>query len=547
MTWAILVLADQLSSAHSALVFQEQRLGAAEARRQGRVVLVETLSGLETGPQHRQRLVLFWSSMAHFGEELAAEGWRVERLAAAGAPDALRRWCSEHVITELHGMAPADRPVRQAIERQVGECSSGAPSLTWHRSNAFLWSPEQFAHWAEGRRQLRMELFYREGRRRTGVLMEGSGQGATPIGGQWNYDHANRRPPGKGLQGPEPLWFEPDALTRETIARVRRLDGLRAERGLSPLRGALEPFGWPVNRRQALQVLEHFVATRLAGFGPYQDAMVSGQPTLWHSLLAPAINLGLLHPREVIERLASAGRSEADATGTAVPLASLEGVIRQVLGWREYTHALYHWLGPDYPARNHFQANRPLPRWLEDLDHSGMACMDTVLAELRSNGYVHHIQRLMVLANYGLLAGLDPQALTDWFARQFVDAHDWVMQTNVIGMGLHADGGVLASKPYAASGNYINRMSTYCKGCRHDVKRRHGTTACPFNSLYWDFLARHQERLQGNPRMGLVMQQLKRLPPEELSAIRAAAAAHLEDVRPAGGPSAEGPPARVTP
>ncbi|MFM7268982.1 MAG: cryptochrome/photolyase family protein, partial [Cyanobium sp.] len=369
MTWAILVLADQLSTAHSALLFQEQRLGAEEARRQGRVLLLEGLSGLEPRPQHRQRLVLFWSAMAHFGQELAAAGWQVERLEAGAGADALSRWCADQAVSELHGMAPADRPVRLAIERQLG--GSRPTRLTWHRSNAFLWSDEQFALWAKGRRQLRMELFYREGRRRTGVLMEGSGEGASPLGGQWNYDHDNRKPPGKGLQGPAPLWFTPDALTREVIARVRELDALRAQRGLEPLGGALEPFGWPVSRSEALQVLEHFVATRLAGFGPYQDAMVSGQPTLWHSLLAPAINLGLLHPLEVIERLETAGRSEEQATGSAVPLASLEGVIRQILGWREYTHALYHWLGPDYPSRNHFQATRPLPRWLEELGGSG--------------------------------------------------------------------------------------------------------------------------------------------------------------------------------
>jgi deoxyribodipyrimidine photolyase-related protein len=229
------------------------------------------------------------------------------------------------------------------------------------------------------------------------------------------------------------------------------------------------------------------------------------------------------------EQAAEPPRSRSDVEGSAaIPLASLEGVIRQILGWREYTHGLYHWLGPTYPSLNHFQASSPLPAWLEQLGTSGMACMDTVLAELRTSGYAHHIQRLMVLANYGLLAGLDPQALTTWFHRQFIDGHDWVMQTNVIGMGLFADGGRLASKPYAASGNYINRMSTYCKGCRFNVKRRSGADACPFNSLYWDFLARHADQLRANPRMALVMKQLERLPPEELAAIRATAAAHLK-------------------
>jgi deoxyribodipyrimidine photolyase-related protein len=275
-----------------------------------------------------------------------------------------------------------------------------------------------------------------------------------------------------------------------------------------------------VTRQQALAVLEHFIATRLDGFGPYQDAMVSGEPTLWHALLSPYLNLGLLGPLEVIQRLEQAGLER----GT--PLASLEGVIRQILGWREYTHGLYWWFGADYPQRNHFGADRPLPAWLENLGGSGMACMDTVLGELAATGYAHHIQRLMVLANYGLIAGLDPQAFTAWFHRLFIDGFDWVMQTNVLGMGLFADGGLLASKPYAASGNYINRMSTYCKGCRYSPKARSGPTACPFNALYWDFLARNHKSLRRNPRMGLVIKQLEKIAADELAAIRSTAAAH---------------------
>ena len=626
MNVGILILQDQLSLSQSALRDLLDRLGPAEAQGQCRLLLVESTGGLQLMPLHRQRLVLLWSAQRHFVAELRQAGWQVDHREAESFGLALRAWCAEHGITELHAMEPADRPVREALERMISRWEgsnpdptapnptdskptgtnqtrseqntpeqntpeqnspaqssveltgldqltldqhtldqtwldqtsraepaagisrtgpqpspgspvgpprpplSSAPILIWHPSNAFLWSREDFATWAHGRRQLRMELFYREGRRRFGVLMQGEGPSATPLGGQWNYDHDNRRPPTKGLAGPAPLRFEPDVITLEVIAKVRRLDSSRASSGLAPLPGDLEPFGWAVSRHQALAVLEHFIATRLAGFGPYQDAMVSGQPTLWHSLLSPFINLGLLHPLEVIERLEQVGRQPVEsspAAPNAVPLASLEGVIRQILGWREYTHGLYHWLGPTYPQLNHFQASRPLPAWLEQLGCSGMACMDTVLAELKATGYAHHIQRLMVLANYGLLAGLDPQALTTWFHRQFIDGHDWVMQTNVIGMGLFADGGRLASKPYAASGNYINRMSTYCKGCRFNVKQRSGTDSCPFNSLYWDFLARHAALLRANPRMGLMIKQLDRLQPEELDAIRATAAAHL--------------------
>jgi deoxyribodipyrimidine photolyase-related protein len=501
----IWVLGDQLSHAQSAL--------AAHAPGAARVLLIESSSVLAQRRYHRQKLVLVWSAMRHFALELGQRGWVVDHLEADRFDTALAAWITTHGIRELHLMEPADRPFREAI----GRLSLPVP-LHWHPSNAFLWSREAFAAWAAPSRQLRLELFYREGRRRFGVLMEGGG---APLGGRWNYDQANRRSPPRGLRGPDPLRFEPDAITLAVIAKVEQLALGLEEAGRPSLPGRSRPFGWGVTRRQALAALEHFIETRLDGFGPYQDAMVSGQPSLWHALLSPYLNLGLLQPQEVIRRLEQAGLER----GT--PLASLEGVIRQILGWREYTHGLYWWFGAAYPAGNHFGARRPLPAWLEQLGGSGMACLDTVLGEIHTWAYAHHIQRLMVLANYGLIAGLDPQALTAWFHRMFIDGFDWVMQTNVIGMGLYADGGQMASKPYAASGSYINRMSSYCSGCRYDPKQRSGPMACPFNALYWDFLARHEELLRGHPRMGLVMNQLQKLPPDELAAIRATADSHL--------------------
>ena len=241
------------------------------------------------------------------------------------------------------------------------------------------------------------------------------------------------------------------------------------------------------------------------------------KPTLWHSLISPYINLGLLRPLEVIRQLEQRGMENS------VPLASLEGVIRQVLGWREFTYGLYHHFGAAYPASNALEATAPLPPFLDELGGSGMACVDTVLGELAASGYAHHIQRLMVLTNLGLLAGWSPQALTAWFTAQFVDAHDWVMQTNVVGMGLWADGGQLGSKPYAASGRYIKKMSNYCKGCRFDPAQRSGPKACPYTVLYWDFMARHRERFRQHPRMALMIRQLDRIEPEELEAIRTTA------------------------
>ena len=497
----IWVLGDQL--------YRDQAALAAHAPGQARVLLVESSSVLHRRKYHRQKLVLVWSAMRHFAAELRHEGWSVDHLEAESFLEALLHWISQHSIEAIHLMEPADRPFRDAID----QLALPVP-LHWHPSNAFLWSQDDFAAWARPYRQLRMELFYREGRRRFGVLLDPDGQ---PLGGQWNYDHDNRKTPAKGLSGPQPLRFEPDGMTTAVISKVERLPGLP---------GQVRPFGWAVTRNQALEVLEQFICTRLDGFGPYQDAMVTGQPTLWHALLSPYLNLGLLHPREVIERLQQAGLARQ------TPLASLEGVIRQILGWREYTHGLYGWFGPDYPKHNHFGAKRPLPQWLEELGISGMACMDTVLAEIRATGYAHHIQRLMVLANYGLITGLNPQALTAWFQRMFIDGFDWVMQTNVLGMGLFADGGLLASKPYAASGNYINRMSTYCQGCRYNPKKRVGEDACPFNVHYWDFLARNQLLLRGNPRMALVMGQLDKMAADALVAIRATASQWAEGAGP---------------
>jgi len=507
----IWILGDQLSPDHPALTALEQQFGAGPARRQGRILLLESSSVLAWRKYHRQKLVLVWSAMRHFSEELRQAGWSVDHLETHRFAEGLAGWISAHGITELQVMEPAERPFRRAIER----LNVPIP-LQWHSSNAFLWSREDFAAWAQPYKQLRMELFYREGRRRFGVLMEGD----TPLGGQWNYDQDNRKAPPKGLAGPEPLVFQPDGITQAVIAKVDDLAAELEAGDEAGLPGCSQPFGWGVTRQQALAVLDHFIATRLDGFGPYQDAMVTGQPTLWHALLSPYLNLGLLAPLEVIRRLEEAGLERR------TPLASLEGVIRQILGWREYTHGLYWWFGEEYPFRNHFGAGRPLPAWLDQLGGSGMACMDTVLGELKTTGYAHHIQRLMVLANYGLIAGLDPQALTAWFHRMFIDGYDWVMQTNVLGMGLFADGGLLASKPYAASGNYINRMSSYCKGCRYNPKQRSGETACPFNALYWDFLARHSDGLRRNPRMALVMKQLEKIPADELAAIRATATAH---------------------
>lgn len=495
MAVGVWVLPDQLHAGQAALA--SLPVGS------GPVLLLESEASLRERP-HRQKQILFWSAQRHFAAELTAAGHRVELIEAPSAAEAVPAWVRRHRLDELRLMEPADRPARRAVDALELPCR-----LIWLPDNHFLWSRDAFGRWAEGRRQLRMEFFYREGRRRFGVLL----QDGEPVGGRWNYDSENRRPPARGLQAPEPLAFDADAITAAVVDKVERLAQT------VPLPGRSLPFTWAVTRSQALAVLDQFLQERLDDFGPWQDVMVSGQPSLWHARLSPYLNLGLLRPDEVLQRL------EATAAERSVPLASLEGCVRQILGWREFTHGLYHHFGPSYPGLNVLEAQQPLPAFLWRLGGSGMACVDTVLGELAASGYNHHIQRLMVLSNLALIAGWDPQATTAWFRAHYVDAHDWVMQTNVLGMGLWADGGRLASKPYAASGAYIKRMSTYCAGCRYDPKQRTGPRACPYTSLYWGFLDRHAERFRNHPRMALMVRQRDRLSGADRSGVQEACAA----------------------
>ena len=490
MTVGIWVLGNQLWRGQAALA------SGASDRSATPVLLIESHQFAQERPYHRQKLVLVWSAMAHFAQNLEAEGWSVTYRRADQTEVALRDWLQAHRITELRLMDPVDRPFMAWLGGVDLPCR-----LTILANNHFLWSSEAFEDWAQGRRSLLMERFYRQGRQRFKVLMAED----QPIGGQWNFDPANRQPPRGKLQPPTPLWFSPDTITQAAIARVEALP--------YPTVGQATPFGWGVTRSQAEAVLDHFIQHGLANFGPYQDAMVTGQDTLWHALLSPYLNLGLLHPWEVIQR------AEAAYHQGQAPLNSVEGLIRQVLGWREYMRGLYTHLGEAYPQSNWFGHHQPLPDffWSGEVE---MNCLHQVINQIHRTGYAHHIQRLMVLSNFALIAGLDPQAVEQWFHAVFIDGYDWVMQPNVIGMGLFADGGRLASKPYAASANYINRMSDYCRGCRYNPKQRTGEDACPFNFFYWDFLHRHRQKLQAQGRMAMILKHLDRLAPAELAALQ---------------------------
>jgi deoxyribodipyrimidine photolyase-related protein len=495
MTTGIWILGDQLWSQQAALASCDRN------SQDTPVILIESWHYAKQRPYHRQKLVLIWSAMRHFAEELRSDGWSVTYEIAEDFEAPLVAWIKKNKITELRVMTPNDRPFAQAIKNFNLTCN-----VIFIPNNHFLWSEDDFRTWAGSQKSLLMENFYREGRKRFNVLMEGN----KPIGGQWNFDKQNRQPPKGKLNTPEVLWFGPDKTTQAVIELVQSKD--------FPAYGNAEPFRWAVTRHDALQVLDFFLKHRLPNFGPYQDAMVTGEETMWHSMLSPYLNIGLLQPLEVIRAVEKAYHSKN------LEIGGVEGFIRQVLGWREYMHGVYKYVDVDYSQRNWFNHTQPLPAFYWDAQKTTMNCLHQILTQVQQTGYAHHIQRLMVLNNFALISGISPQEIEAWFHAVFVDAYDWVMQTNVIGMGQFADGGTLASKPYAASANYINKMSDYCRSCVYNHQQRTGEKACPFNFFYWDFLARHRAQLKSQGRMNLIVRQLDRISAEEIKKIRQAAA-----------------------
>ncbi|MGY1770399.1 cryptochrome/photolyase family protein [Blastococcus sp. SYSU D00813] len=465
------------------------------------VLLIESRAVFARRRFHRQKAHLVLSALRHRAAELGeqAELHRVTTYAEA----------LDRVGEPLSVCAPTTWSSRDYVLRR--------PGLQVLAARGFVATQAEFAAWAGGRGRggggaggrrgrLLMEDFYRDSRRRHDVLMNG----AEPVGGRWNLDAENREPPpADGRVGvPEPWWPEEDEIDAEVRAD---LDRWEAE-GLVSFVGDDGPRLFPVTRAEALYRLDDFLENRLGAFGPHEDAMLAGDRWLAHSLLSPALNLGLLDPLEVVTAAERTARDRA-AVGDPLPLNSVEGFVRQVMGWRDYVWHLYWYLGRDYRHSNALAATERVPDWLAELDGDAVeaACMSDVLTDLRRDGWVHHIPRLMVLGNYALQRGIDPLEMTDWFHRSFVDGYDWVMVSNVVGMSQHADGGVLATKPYAAGGAYIDRMSDYCGGCRYDPRKRLGEDACPYTAGYWAFLERNRGRLAGNQRMRRPLQGLDRL------------------------------------
>ena len=446
------------------------------------VLLVESEAKINAKRWHRKRLHLILTAMHRFADDLRAAGYTVDHRRAATLPAGLAEHRRDHAPVTVTAMSPSSWDAVAMLRR----CEVDIVP-----NDRFLCSAEEFAVWASGRRSLRMEDFYRERRLRTGVLMDGD----EPVDGRWNFDHDNREPPPRdGRSWPAIEYFELDDVDHRILE-------LMGDRGWGD-----DPIGiWPTSRTQALQRLDEFVEHGLPVFGPHEDAMLAGEWKLAHSVLASSLNLGLLHPGELVEAAEVAYREGR------IPIASAEGFVRQVMGWREYVWGTYWLWMPEYRTANSLAAQRRLPPVFQGDGETAMACVSSSLEGLGHHGWNHHIERLMVLGNLVLLTGTRPDDVVDWMWRSYVDGAEWVMLPNVLGMALHADGGMMATKPYAAGGAYINRMSDHCKGCRFDPRKRTGDDACPYTTLYWDFLARNRERLSGNHRMSRQLANLDRL------------------------------------
>ncbi|MBP1704160.1 MAG: Deoxyribodipyrimidine photo-lyase-related protein [Chloroflexi bacterium] len=494
MRTTVWILGDQLLEQHPALMAAV----AEEGRNHLHVVLVESRARAARLPYQRKKLVLLFSAMRHYAVMLKEQGYAVEILRAADMLSGLRKHIAAWRPDRIYCMAASEYAGRRFQERL--DSRLGVPVVVLPNTQFLSGQFDPIPKPQAGKRYV-MENFYRAMRRHFNLLMEQDGK---PTGDLWNYDAENRRPLPKGTLPPERLRFEPDEITRQVMQEVAVIDN-----GV----GTVDGFDLAVNHREATQAFLDFLDHRLESFGPYEDAMSSRSDILFHSLLSPYLNIGLLEPLPVAQ-LAEARFRDGQAT-----LQSVEGFIRQVIGWREFIYWQYWRQMPGLKEVNFWNAHCSLPGFFWNAE-TDMNCLRIVLERALHYGYTHHIERLMVLSNFCLLAGISPQQVTDWFTACFVDAYEWVMLPNVLGMGLHADGGIIATKPYIASANYINKMSDYCAACRYDPKLRHGQNACPFNLLYWNFLIQHEQILRSGPRMGPNVLSLRRIGIKEQQAIQ---------------------------
>ncbi|MES2771559.1 MAG: cryptochrome/photolyase family protein [Pseudomonadota bacterium] len=498
-----LVLGDQLNPNHAWL----QTLDAHVV-----YVLMETRQETDYVLHHAQKILAIFAAMRTFAEQLRTAGHRVDYLTlddprnTHNLTNNLAWLMSAHHATRFEWQSPDEWRLDSQLRTWAAQQTFATAEVD---SAHFLSTRHALAELFVGRKQWLMEHFYRHMRRRFKLLLDAQGQ---PAGGQWNFDHDNRK-----------SWPGTPAVPPDTrpLHDHRALWALLQDHGVASFGDPqAAQMRWPVNRAEALACLDAFIQNSLPHFGAFEDAMSSHSPRLFHSLLSFALNVKMLHPLEVVHRVEAAYRD-----GHA-PLAAVEGFIRQIIGWREYVRGIYWAHMPGYEQRNALAHCLPLPAWFWH-GQTRMRCVQQAISQSLQTAHAHHIQRLMVIGNFALLAGLDPHALHQWYLGVYIDAFEWVELPNTVGMSQWADGGIIATKPYVSSGAYINRMSDYCQGCAYDPKQKLGERACPFNALYWDFFARHAARLQSNTRLGLVYRQLEKMP----EAQRAALQAHASDLR----------------
>ena len=534
----VLILGDQLDEFSSAFDGFDPK--------QDMVLMVEAFEESTHVWSHKIRTTLFLSAMRHFADSLKQRGWSVDYRALDTSgdktlADGLLAAISQHKPQAVVGVEPGDLRVRQQIESAVQIAiksgSARAPIdqasalndtrkkpkndvssafLTWQEDKHFLCSLPQFRKWAGKSASLRMEFFYRTMRKQYKVLVEGK-DNDEPVGGKWNFDADNRKSFGKaGPQNvPKTITYKPDAITRDVIKLVNTHFAAHP--------GQLDDFNWPVTREQALIALNDFIDNRLPQFGPHEDAMWTNLDFGWHSLLSSSLNLKLINPLEVV-LAAEAAYKKHD-----LDLASVEGFIRQILGWREFMRGVYFLDMPELKTANHYGHTNALPDWYWT-GETHMNCMKQSIGQTLKNGYSHHIQRLMITGMFGVTAQISPQAVCDWYLAVYVDAVEWVELPNVAGMALFANGGRFTSKPYVASGAYVKRMSNYCTGCKYEPETRVGTNACPMTTLYWNFLDKHEETFGSNPRTALMVKNLQRMTPELRAGVREKAKEMLADL-----------------
>ena len=482
MTRLILVLGDQLTPTLSAL----------EQATQGDIIVMAEVADETTYvPHHPKKIAFVLTAMRKFAAQLRDDGLTVvytkldDPENTGSITGELLRRAAEYGTSTVIATEPGEW-------RLIAALNDLPLDTTVLPDTRFIASHAEFEAWAKNRKELRMEWFYRDMRRKTGLLMDGD----KPVGGQWNFDHDNRKAAPKDIHYFGPMQFDPD---EEVMALVAQ----RFDQNF----GDLEPMWFATDKEQVLRHFERWLQDALPLFGDYQDAMLNENRFLYHSVIGLYINAGLLDP------LAVCRAAEAEYQAGRAPINAVEGFIRQIIGWREYMRGIYFLQGPDYTSRNVLGHTRDLPAFFWGAD-TAMNCVAKTVEQTKTDAYAHHIQRLMITGNFALLAGIDPGQVHEWYLAVYADAYEWVEAPNVIGMSQYADGGIVGSKPYVSSGAYISRMSDYCKSCAYKVKDKTGKNACPFNLLYWDFLIRHRDRFSGNARMGNMYRTWDRMKPD---------------------------------